>query len=121
MPVYRVTVSFQFHALTGNETEARYLADRAASDCALEHHCVVKEIESVDMEYPDELVYGPGDETTLQDAFEFCETTSWTRAIEIYRRNEGMQPNVSNLEVEGWIRKEFPAKAEALDWEAYNG
>jgi len=71
MPVYRVTVEFEFYAMADSPMDACWLADEAARDIALEHSAFAQPITEANVTCPDDLdylVYGADDEVTLREA-----------------------------------------------------
>jgi hypothetical protein len=71
MPVYKVTVQFEFYAVGSSPEYACWLADEAAEDVALEHSALAQPITDADVtcvEDLDDLVYGADDEVTLREA-----------------------------------------------------
>jgi hypothetical protein len=71
MPVYKVTVEFEFYAVGSSPEYACWLADEAAYDHSLGYNASAQPIAEADVTCPedlDELVYGADDEVTLREA-----------------------------------------------------
>jgi len=72
MPVYKVTVQFEFYAVGSSPEYARWLANEAADEYSLEYKAFAQLITDADVTCPedlDELVYGADDEgMTLREA-----------------------------------------------------
>jgi hypothetical protein len=71
MPVYRVTVEFDFYAVADSPIDACWLADEAARDIALEHSAFAQPVTEANVTCTDELdylVYGPDRDVTLREA-----------------------------------------------------
>jgi hypothetical protein len=72
MPVYRVTVEFEYYAIGSDPEYACWLASEVADErVLLEHSALAQPITDADVTCPedlDELVYGADDEVTLREA-----------------------------------------------------
>ena len=77
MPVYKVTVEFEYYALTSNRERARSLATEAARDVSLPFMALAKPVDpagmhAIDLEAP---VYGPNKDVTVREALQHTAKT----------------------------------------------